>query len=84
MEKHSLQSFENYVEQRFGLGKKFALATSPAADGRRKVIEGFPLLRLDWRFYYADRVTFFFEYPNNSNQAEGFFVRLIYIPWLVP
>lgn len=80
VEKHSLEAFEKYFEQRFGLGK------SPAGDGKMKAIEGFALLTLDWGFYYRDRILFFFQYPKAKTNAEveRFLVRLVYIPWLVP
>jgi hypothetical protein len=84
VEKHSLETFEKYFDQRFVLGPRFGLAKVPIRDARGKTFEGFELLWLDWRFYYADRVNFLFEYLEDKEKIEGVFVFLTYIPWLYP
>lgn len=76
--KHSLVVFENYFENRFGL------SPSPNGKGKVQLIQGYQLLRLDWRFYYRDRIIFGFDYSSSSAEPVSFVVRVVYIPWIHP
>ena len=76
--KHSLVVFENYFENRFGL------SAAPNGKGKVQLIQGYQLLRLDWRFYYRDRIIFGFDYSSSSAEPISFDVRVVYIPWIHP
>lgn len=76
--KHSLVVFENYFENRFGL------SAAPNGKGKGQLIQGYQLLRLDWRFYYRDRIIFGFDYFSSSAEPVSFDVRVVYIPWIHP